>query len=208
MILLFLSAFFCYLVYREIRSPYKKSDGFSLIYILVLVALAIASARPAYLTWRLETMLSEIASVIAERPNVKVRCNSVFDTLFTGKGVSSPAGTAYYDTNEIFFESGWCKNFTAYLSNIENPSNEELFAMHLFTHEVMHIRGERSEKKTDCQAVQRNHTVGKLLGIDDAIAIKNAKTYYTKLYPWHRYYDKRCKPGGKLDENLPGSIWG
>jgi hypothetical protein len=153
-------------------------------------------------------MLSEKASTIAERPNVTVRCNSIFDTLFSGKGVSSPAGTAYYDTGEIFFESGWCKKFKAYLRDPENAPNDQLFAMHIFTHEVMHIRGEQNERKTDCQAIQRNHLVGKLLGISDSTARRNAKIYYSELYPGHRYYDKGCKPGGKYDEHLPDSIWG
>ncbi len=207
MIFLLLSAFFCWLIYREIRYQPEKFDSFSLVYILVLGALAIAAARPAYTTWQLETLLSEKASIISDRPNIKVRCNSMFDTLFSGKGVSSPAGTAYIEAGEIFFESGWCKNFKKYLKAPEDASREQLFAMHIFTHEVMHIRGERNEKKTDCQAIQRNHTVGELLGISRSVARENAKRYYVELYPRHNYFDRHCKPGGRYDERLADAIW-
>jgi len=206
-ILLGLSIVFCWLIFREIRNSHGKFDGFSVGYISVLAILAGACIYPSYKIWKLEKMLSEKASIIAERPNVKVRCNSIFDTLFSGKGVTSPAGTAYIETGEIFFESGWCKNFMAYLDNPRNPDYEVLFAMHIFTHEVMHVRGEYNEKKTDCQAIQRNHLVGDLLGIDREVSMKNAKTYYSKFYFRHPYFHKGCKPGGTLDEKLKDPVW-
>ena len=208
MILLLLSAFFCWLIYREFRHRPEKFDGFSLAYLSVLASLAVACALPAYKTWRLEKLLSEKAPVIAERPNVIVKCNSMFETLFDGKGVSSPAGTAYFETGEIFFESGWCKNFMEYLDDPGNATPDQIFAMHIFTHETMHIRGEENEKRTDCQAIQRNHLVGELFGIDPSISRRNANTYYYDFYPKHPYFDKNCKPGGKFDERLPNSIWG
>jgi hypothetical protein len=206
-ILLLLAAFFCWLIYREIVNPMGKFDNFSIIYILVLALLTFSSVRPVYKTWRLESFLTEKASIISERIDVTVKCNSVFDTLFDGKGLESLAGTAYPDTGEIFFDNGWCKNFMGYLNDPREASEEELFGMHVFTHEVMHIRGELNERKTDCQAVQRNHTVGELMGIEPSVAKLNAKKYYQTLYPKHSYFDEECKPNGKYDERLPDAIW-
>lgn len=207
MILLLLSVFFCWLIYREVTNPAVGFNGFSLVYVSVLAVFAIVSARPAYKIWRLESFLSEKASVIAGRSDIKVKCNSVFDTLFDGKGLESLAGTAYIETGEIFFEHGWCKNFMGYLDDPGNASRDELFGMHVFTHEVMHIRGEMHERKTDCQAIQRNQRVGELMGIEPSIARTNAKTYYQTLYPLHPYFDKECKRNGKYDERLSESIW-
>lgn len=208
MILLLLSIFFCWLIFREITNPTEGFNNFSLAYISVLALLAFACARPVYKTWSLESFLSEQATLIAERPGVKVKCNSVFDTLFDGKGLQSLAGTAYPDTGEIFFEHGWCKNFMGYMDDPENPSQDELFGMHVFTHEVMHIRGEMNERKTDCQAIQRNQKVGELMGVESSTARANAKKYYQDFYPKHPYFDKECKRSGKYDEDLPNSIWG
>ena len=207
MILLLLSVFFCWLIYRELFKPVERFSGFSLAYVFVLGLLVVACARPAYKTWRLEAFLSEKASVIAGRPNVKVKCNSMFDSLFDGKGLESVAGTAYIETGEIFFEHGWCKNFMGYLDDPEEASQNELFSMHVFTHEVMHIRGERNERKTDCQAIQRNHRVGELMGIDRSIARENARKYYVNFYPKHPYFDKNCRRNGEYDEGFPDSIW-
>ncbi|MFT7527633.1 MAG: hypothetical protein ACI9LY_002792 [Arenicella sp.] len=205
--LLLLSVFFCWSIFREIANPTEGFNNFSLGYMSVLAFLAFACARPAYKTWSLESFLSEQATRIAERPGVKVKCNSVFDTLFDGKGLQSLAGTAYPDTGEIFFESGWCKNFMGYMDDPENPSQDELFGMHVFTHEVMHIRGDLNEKRTDCQAIQRNQRVGELMGIESSVARINAQKYYHDFYPKHPYFDKECKRNGKYDEHLTNSIW-
>ena len=52
----------------------------------------------------------------------------------------------------------------------------------MFTHESMHVRGERNEARTECEAVQRNYRAAKLLGVPDATAKRNALDYYNNLY--------------------------
>lgn len=207
MILITLSLFFGWLMAREIRNPFGGFSPFSKGYIATLGLLAIACAWPAIKTWRLESLLSEKASIIAERPNIKVKCNSLFGSIFDGQGVSNNAGTAYIEKGKIAFEQNWCSNFMKYLDEPEFATGDTLFSMHLFTHEVMHIRGERVETKTDCQAIQRNHHVGEMLGIHPRVARANAQRYYETLYPRHPYFSRECIPGGKHDERLPNSIW-
>lgn len=207
MILILLSLFFCWLIYRELFKRVDRFDGFSIGYLSVLIALAFMCAWPAIKTWQLENLLSEKASIIAERPNIKVKCNSLFDSIFSGRGIDAVAGTAYIETGEIFFEHGWCANFLDYMDDPRNASADALFSMHVFTHEVMHVRGERNEKKTDCQAIQRNHQAGELLGITPYIAKRNARKYYKTLYKSHPYYDEECAPGAKYDERLPNAVW-
>jgi hypothetical protein len=196
-----------WLIYREIVSPTERFDGFSIAYIVVLALLAFNCARLPYNTWRLEIFLSEKASLIADREGTKVMCNSLFNTIFEGKGLHSLAGTAYFESGEIYFENGWCKSFVKYLNDPENASEDEILSMQVFAHEVMHIRGERNEKRTDCQAIQRNHHIGEMLGVEPLIAKKNALKYFNELYPRHPYYDKNCKSRGQYDEGLDNSIW-
>ena len=207
MILLGLALIFAYLAFHEIKNSAGKRDAFSWGYIAVFLSLAVLCARPTYNIWQLERLLTSKAALIADRDDVSVKCNSIMDTLFAGKGTSSLAGTAYIDTGEIFFENAYCKEFIDYLDDPENASQDGIFSMHVFTHEVMHIKGEKNEQKTDCQAIQRNHKVGELLGVDRAIAIENAKRYYEQMYPSHPYFSPECKPKGKMDEKLRDSIW-
>ncbi len=88
-------------------------------------------------------------------------------------------------------------------------SNDRLFAVHIITHETMHMAGEMSEAVTECQAVQRDALMAQALGASAEQARDMALAYYIEIYPNLRqdYYSDECKQGGKLDENLPTSPW-
>jgi len=209
MILIALSLLFLWMIFREISGADGNFDRFSMVYVSVLGLLALACIRPIFQTWRLEALLSENASIVAQRSDVKVKCRSVYGTLFAGIAMKpgNRAGTAYILTSEIFFENGWCKSFKQYLKDPEGASDEEVFSMHVYVHEVMHIRGERNEGRTDCQAIQRGHRVGEMLGVNPITARRNALRYYNGAYKHHPYFSKHCRPGGKWDEKLDNSIW-
>ena len=207
MILNALAIFFIWMIYRELTSDSDKFDGFAVGYIIVLASLAVVCVRPSYKTWRLEVFLSEKASEISGREDVKVGCNTLFDSIFNGRGIDSGTGTAHIEAGEIYFENGWCKSFMKYLDAPEGAADEEVFSMNLFTHEVMHIKGERHELKTECQAIQRNHVVGVVLGVDPWVAKENALRYYKDIYPRVNYFSSECKPEGAFDEKLDGAIW-
>ena len=128
MILLGLALIFAYLAFREIKNPAEKRDAFSWGYIAVFLSLAALCARPAYNIWQLERMLTNKAALIADRDDVRVKCNSVMDTVFAGKGTRSLAGTAYYDTGEIFFENAYCKELIDYLDDPENATRDGILA--------------------------------------------------------------------------------
>lgn len=183
-----------------------KADSFDFGYRAVLLGLALVFAWTPLKFWKFEKTLSIHASSFADRPGVKVQCTSVFDSIFDQYDVSR-AGSAYVETGVIVFHYGWCKNFMDYLEDPLFPSDEALFGMHVFTHEVMHIRGELDERKTDCQAIQRNHLLGEQLGVNRLVARRNAVRYYKTLYPNHPYSSQDCGPNKKLDEKLLGSIW-
>lgn len=207
MILLIISAFFCWLIFHEISTAKGNFDTFSKGYLLVTSLLALAFAWPSIKTWRFESYLSEKASIVADKPGVEVKCNSVFDSIFSGQGLDNNLGTARIEDGKIFFENSWCYHFMDYLDDPVAATGDKLIAMHVFTHEIMHARGERNEAKTDCQAIQRNHIVGELLDIPQRVARKNAQRYYLTIYPRHPYASKDCVLGGLYDEQLFDSIW-
>ncbi len=207
MFLLILSLFFCWLIYREFKNPKVAVIGFNnfdRIYIAVLICLAVASAWHPVKVWRFERFLSEKASELAGRP-ADVHCNTAFDDIFDHE--IRRAGYALIDKGEIVFQYGWCAHLMEYLDHPESVSIKELWSLTLFTHEVMHIRGERDEQKTECQAVQRNYRAAKLLGIADNIARQSAIAYFDGPYKTHAYYTNKCGPGKEYDEKLPDSIW-
>jgi hypothetical protein len=57
----------------------------------------------------------------------------------------------------------WCGTLMSYLAHPEHATDIEVESLDIFTHESMHIRGEMNEARTECEAVQRNYRVAKLL---------------------------------------------
>ncbi len=207
-ILIVISLFFAWLIYREITTNWysaNRFNTFNLLYLATLLLLLISSIWLPVKYWRLETFLSEKSSLLADSRNVKLHCNSVVDSIFDNS--LNVVGHANYKTGEIVFQHSWCKNIMEYLDHPEQVTKNELISLHVFTHETMHIRGEMNEKNTECQAIQRNYRVAKLLGIPDSIAKKNALKYYNDYYPSHPYFSPECKKNGELDEKIDNSIW-
>ncbi len=207
-LLTILSLFFIWLIYKELtgnRNRPSRVDTSDLTYLTVLTVFAVSSAWLPIKYWRLESFLTEKAFELTEFRPVSVHCNSLFDSIFDSD--LNVIGHANVATGKIVFQYGWCKNIMEYLAHPESASMDELTSLTLFTHEVMHVRGELNEEKTECQAIQRNYQAAKLLGVPDHIARKNAIAYYQEIYPKHPYFTPKCAPGKEFDEALADSVW-
>lgn len=209
MFLLFLAGSFFWLILRDFRSEHptsKDSVSFNRVYRITLLVLGLVCLWFPFDQWRFNQFLSEKATLLAGGEAVDIHCDSAIDAIFEA-GVGR-AGTAYIEDRQIIFHHSWCGKLKDYL---DQPSGEltrrQQFSLHLFTHEVMHIRGERDEQKTDCQAVQRDYQAARLLGVPEGPAKDIALHYYRSEYPKHPYYSARCHPGGPLDEVLVNSTW-
>ncbi len=81
-------------------------------------------------------------------------------------------------------------------------------AVQVFSHELVHVRGERSELKAECWGVQSTRQVARRLGFAPADADALA------AYAWKEVYSretakrsKDCRDGGKLDLNPDSPTW-
>ncbi len=204
MIWIAISAFFFWLVYRELRNPlleFSEFGAFEFGYIAFLLLLAFAAAWPPFSTWRFEQRLVRIASVLADGKPASVHCNTIFDAIFDNE--VNVAGHADPRTGEIVLQHSWCSKLEDYLAAPDQASDELNWSMSLFVHEVMHIRGEYNESKTECQAIQRRLRTEIMFGVSEAIARKNIEHYYQNLYfGRHPYFTPDCQRGGAMDERL------
>ena len=116
-------------------------------------------------------------------------------------------GHANPNTGDIVFQISWCEKLMAYLANPSQVDSNTRYSLMLFTHEVMHIRGELNEQKTECQAIQRNTIAGELLGVPRQVAKLHTIDYYRNAYPKHPYFSLECAPDKAYDEKLVDSIW-
>ncbi len=213
LLLTLLSVFFLWLIFRELfpgKDRLGKFDGFTLFYIAILTSLAFVCASVPYQYWKLETLLAKTAAEFAEVDEVDVHCNSLFESVFYENysfGSFTMAGLAFIEQKKIILQYPWCRHLMNYLDDPYDADADEQFSLPLFTHEVMHIRGERSEPKTECQAIQRNYDVAIALGVPDLLAENNALEYYRNTYPTHAYFNRDCAKGKPWDEQLDDSIW-
>ena len=211
-----------WLISRECRMAWVTPPGFdkplqkqvSKRTIAILLALMALASWPMIQYNRFEKSLSHHATLIAEGRRAQVHCNTIYDS-FTDRA-SSFAAHANPTSGEIVFQYPWCNNLLGYLAHPGRASKEELHSLRILTHESMHVRGEMNEALTECQALQRNYRVAKMLGVPDWIAKKNAKDIYNlymiRHFQWmgnyaDNYYSPECAPSRAMDEHLADSSW-
>ena len=215
MLWIFGAFFFAWLAFREIRGAYQsfQPSPFDPIYLAIVVVLSLACAWQPVSQWRFEQFLSAKASLLADGRKATVHCNSFFDTVIDPNVMA--VGHANFETGEIVLQYLWCDKLRGFINHPERASIDEIYSLNLFTHEAMHVRGERDEARTECQAVQRNVRSAKLLGVPDEIAKQSALRYYEGDYKKKgeiggmagSYFSTECAPGKALDERLPDSTW-
>lgn len=213
------SLLFFWCAFREIRRSLVAPPGYdfpipiSKPYLAVVLGLAAVFAWPAVHTWYFQWFLSTRATQLADGRPAKVHCNTIFDTMLDTEMLA--AGHANLQTGEIGIQQPWCGTLMSYLRHPSRATDEEIESLDIFTHESMHVRGERNEALTECEAVQRNYRAARLLGVPDEVASRDARRYYQVIYQ-HRgqiggmqgeYYSAECAPGKAMDEHLSDSTW-
>jgi len=188
-----------------------RHQGFPWLAVGLLVVLAIGVAVPGFQRRGEEAELSAVASQLAGRP-VKVHCQTL--------------GQAFVDAGS---ELGWvpwradgtpeawalikrdqCRDLNAYLgSDKAAPTPGEVVAVHVLTHEAMHMAGHIDEAEAECAAVQRDATTAADLGASATSAQRLAEQYWTTIYPRmdDGYRTPDCGAGGPLDEHLDSPPW-
>ena len=193
------------------RDALGRPRDFPVWSVTVLVVLALVAAIPGAQRRIEEHRLASVASRLVGA-DVSVHCQSsaaafvdagseLGYVLFDEDGVPEPRTTIKRDQ---------CRDLRRYLdSDKHRPSEAEVVAVHVLTHEAMHMRGETDEAVTECEAVQRDALTARMLGasLEDAAAL--ARRYWRVVYPFmpEEYRSRDCRPGGPLDEGLPSAPW-
>lgn len=77
----------------------------------------------------------------------------------------------------------------------------KLTAVHVLSHESMHLAGAVDEASAECLAVQLDAFVATRLGADERFARTMAREYWTLYHPEQdrAYQSRECREGGALD---------
>lgn len=184
---------------------------FPWVSVALLAALALVAAVPGAVRAAQERRLGTAASALAGA-RVEVRCQTL-----GGAFVDAGPELGYVRWRADGSPEPWtllkrdqCRHLAAYLrSDKRRPSRDQVVAVHVLTHEAMHLAGRLGEADAECAAVQRDARTARLLGAPAADAARLAATYWHELYPAmpDGYRSPECRPGGTLDEGLPDAPW-
>ena len=184
---------------------------FPWVTVALLLALGAGAAVPAVLRASQERRLGTAASVLAGA-RVAVRCQS-----FGGAFVDAGPELGYVRWRADGSPEPWtllkrdqCRHLAAYArSDKRRPTRDQVVAVHVLTHEAMHLSGRLAEAVAECAAVQRDAQTARLLGARPADAAELAAAYWRNIYPLmpDSYRTSECRPGGAMDERLPDAPW-
>ena len=188
-----------------------RAKPFPFICVGLLGLLAAVVVIPGYLRHREETSLSAVATTLVGA-SATVRCQSFGQELVD---LGSELGYVRYGADGVpehrtLIKRGPCKALNAYRrSDKRHPTDDEVVAVHVLTHEAMHMRGVTVEAAAECAAVQRDELTARLLGADDAEARELARRYWLLDYPRmpDDYRSSDCAPGAPMDEHLASAAW-
>lgn len=192
------------------RDALGRPRAFPVWSVALLVALAVAAAVPGVRRRTLEGQLSRVATTLAGHP-VKVHCQSFGQALTDlGSELGYVKFTPTGPERSALIKRDACGELRRYAGGERSrPTLDALIAVHVLTHEAMHMRGLRNEAETECAAVQRNETTAKLLGASADQARALARAYWKQVYPRmpSDYVTRECAPGGRKDEGLVTAPW-
>jgi hypothetical protein len=188
-----------------------RKRPFPSISTVLLIAAGVACFIPGILRAQLEGELERAAGVIVGSP-VEVRCQS-FGQAFVdahadlGWVAYGPDGTPERAT---LIKRNQCRDLADYLrSDKTSPSLAQVIAVHILTHEAMHMKGHKNEAETECLAMQNDAATAEALGAPVDAALSLAVSYWENVYPRmpSGYRTDRCGPGEQLDLGEPGAPW-
>lgn len=89
------------------------------------------------------------------------------------------------------------------------PPLDQVIAIHVLTHEAMHLAGRLEESDAECAAMQRDAWVAEQLGATADQGRELAERYWREVYPRmpSLYRDRECVPDGPLDQSPDDASW-
>lgn len=188
-----------------------RARPFPAISVGLAVTVALACAFPVLLRARLEHRLASAASLVAGH-RVEVHCQTLGQAWVSahselGYVEFGPGGRPEHRT-VIALQA--CDALSDYLrSDRREPTGDQVIAVHVITHEAMHMAGEVDEARAECLAVQRDTQLARALGDTPEQARALARRYWRTVYPRmpDAYRSGECGPGRALDQHLPDPPW-
>jgi uncharacterized membrane protein len=193
------------------RDALGRSRAFPIVTVGVLALAGSLLLVPGFRRAQLEHRLSRVASQLVGT-HVEVHCETTGEEFLD---VGDHLGYVRFDADGIpehrtTLRGQVCSALSDYFgSDHARPSQDEVQAVHVLSHESRHLGGIGDEALAECQAMQQDARAAHLLGATSAEAAALARSYWSAFYPLMPadYRSSDCAPGGAWDEHLPDAPW-
>jgi len=188
-----------------------RTRDFPVISVCLLLVAAAGTAVPVVGHARFESRLAAVASTLSGR-QVRVRCETLSQAWTDAHPEAGyvPFGADGRPGTQATLTVRTCDDLRSWFDDRPaHPDRDQVIAVHVLTHEAMHLAGEADEAVAECRAVQRDARTAVLLGASPDRARQLAARYWREDYPQltPAYQSGDCTPGGPLDEHLPDPPW-
>jgi hypothetical protein len=188
-----------------------RARPFPVFSVAVLVLVGVSLLVPGVRREQVEDRLEIAASLLVGVP-VVVECQTAGREFID---LGSELGFVRYGADGVperatLIKRAPCRELSRYLgSDHEHPSQAQVVAVHVLTHEAMHMSGITDEARAECLAMQHDARTARLLGAEPDEAAALARQYWRTIYPRmpDRYVTSECRPGGQLDQASPDAPW-
>ncbi len=166
--------------------------------LLTLAALIAGYAEAAFA--HRQQLATEALILVSGVPDARANCSRITEEMLN---LGTYDGYVTFDGKHVAdLRRHICLDLASYASGGQaKPSDDQMLAVHVVTHEAEHIAGYTKESEAECRAVQLNHRVAEFLGATPEQARALQKRYFEEYYPRLRsdYISPECREGGAYD---------
>lgn len=190
---------------------YRHFTGRRAPFLILMLCLILACGTAAEVQHRrMEARYTAAVKDLLDRKDTYVVCERLSGALLNvwnraGYVRWSPDGSK---PSRADLTWGTCRDLRAWDPRT-TPTADQIVALHVLTHEAMHLDGHYGEAEAECEAVQHDAAMARLLGASPTTGQRLAETYYRDMYPRMRdgYTSAECRQGGALDATPRDSHW-
>lgn len=174
-------------------------------FMIPLVSLAFLPLGIMEFRWSLmEAKLGTVVSEISGKKAGTVHCQRLSEAFFDTK-VSVAGHVSSENPHIAVVNYEQCQQIFSWLEQGKKmPNEEQIKALHVFTHESVHVSGEYNEAVTECTAINRDYLTVKALGGSEETGRQMASIYYETIWPKmpKEYILADCKIDATFDSVL------
>lgn len=174
----------------------------------VVVALLMPMVWTEFRWLRVQAAATTAVQQLTGNPAATVQCQRALATfLWAGADLGR---VEWNEPDRAWLTLETCQHLGSwYRSDRSAPTLDEAVAVHVLTHEAMHVAGDRNEAATECRALQHDARTVVLLGGTSEQGAALARRIATEVYPTMReeYRSPECRAGGAMDRSPDDASW-